>query len=173
MSSNLVAPTSHTGRPAWNPQAGRPLRPSELPCPFEARAISRVFAADRNLAYNEIVTGHLSKPAVETNKLSEHFRRTDPRFDRRIEVEISAGSARQTASTRNISLGGMFVETLDPLAPHTQVVVRFRVPTQNEAIEISGEVRWLEKGSPTSGMGIRFSGLRAREVWALNRFFQT
>jgi Tfp pilus assembly protein PilZ len=52
--------------------------------------------------------------------------------------------------------------------------VRFQIPTQPEPIEVSGEVRWVEPGAAgqPSGMGIRFQGLRAREVWALNRFFQ-
>lgn len=110
---------------------------------------------------------------AETKKVSEHFRRTDPRYDRRIEVEIVAAGARQTALTRNISLGGMFVETIDPLPVQTPVVVRFKVPTQSEPIEVGGEVRWLEQVGAVYGMGVRFAGLRAREVWALNRFFQS
>ncbi len=105
--------------------------------------------------------------------MSEHFRRTDPRYDRRLDVEIVAGSSRQTAATRNISLGGMLVEALEPLPLLAEVVVRFRVPTQSEPIEIAGEVRWIESHGSTYGMGIRFAGLRAREVWALNRFFQS
>lgn len=107
--------------------------------------------------------------------MSEHFRRTDPRYDRRIEIDIVADGQSQTVVTRNISLGGVFVETIEPLAPQTKVAVRFRIPNQTDAIEVAGEVRWIEKGAPGRlvGMGIRFQGLRAREVWALNRFFQT
>jgi hypothetical protein len=54
------------------------------------------------------------------------------------------------------------------------VEVRFKVPTQPEPIEVGAEVRWLESGSAERkpGVGIRFHGLRARDVWALNRFFQ-
>ena len=118
-------------------------------------------------------TAPFSRNAVETDHLSEHFRRTDPRYDRRIEVEILAGSLRQTAVTKNISLGGMYLETLEPLAMLTKVTVRFRVPTQNEVVEVAGQVRWLVPGEAICGVGVRFDGLRAREVWALNRFFQT
>jgi len=110
---------------------------------------------------------------AETETLSEHFRRTDPRYDRRVEVEIVTGSEKQTAITKNISLGGMYLEMLEPLPMLTKVVVKFRVPTQNEAVEVSGQVRWLEPGETVCGVGIRFDGLRAREVWALNRFFQS
>jgi uncharacterized protein (TIGR02266 family) len=106
--------------------------------------------------------------------LSEHFRRTDPRYARRLEVEVLAGELRTVATTRNISLGGVFVETTAPLPLQTRLQIRFRIPTQPEPIEVSGEVRWVEpgEGDQLPGMGIRFQGLRAREVWALNRFFQ-
>ena len=114
-----------------------------------------------------------SQAGAETNRLPGHFRRTDPRYDRKLEVEILAGETRLAASTRNISLGGMLVETTSPLAVRTAVVVRFRIPTQAEMVEVAGEVRWLEPGTHVGGMGIRFHGLRAREVWALNRFFQS
>lgn len=117
------------------------------------------------------MTGNSTTNAAEPDKLSEHFRRTDPRYDRRVEVEIVSGSTRQTAVTKNISLGGMYIETLEPLPMLAKVVVRFRVPTQNELVEVAGQVRWLEPGSALCGVGIRFDGLRAREVWALNRFF--
>jgi uncharacterized protein (TIGR02266 family) len=106
--------------------------------------------------------------------LAEHFRRTDPRYARRLEVEVLAGELRQVATTRNISLGGVFVETTEPLPLQTRLQIRFRIPTQPEPIEVGGEVRWVEPaaGDLLPGMGIRFQGLRAREVWALNRFFQ-
>ena len=110
---------------------------------------------------------------AEPNRLSGHFRRTDPRYTRLLEVEIVAGETRHAATTRNISLGGMLVETAHPLAVKTTVVVRFRIPTQSDMVEVAGEVRWVEPGSPLNGVGIHFHGLRAREVWALNRFFQT
>jgi uncharacterized protein (TIGR02266 family) len=107
--------------------------------------------------------------------LVEHFRRTDPRYDRRLEVEIAAEGKRLAALSRNISLGGMFVEGADVLPVGTSLQVSFTVPTQPEPITVSGEIRWVEKGGPGQlpGMGIRFHGLRARDVWALNRFFQT
>ena len=106
--------------------------------------------------------------------MSDHFRRTDPRYARRLDVEVIAGDQRFTATTGNISLGGLFVETTQTFPLQTRLQVRFQISTQPEAIEVTGEVRWVEPGGPEqpSGMGIRFQGLRAREVWALNRFFQ-
>jgi uncharacterized protein (TIGR02266 family) len=109
----------------------------------------------------------------------EHFRRTDPRYLRRLDVEISIDGKVLKVVSRNLSLGGIFVETAEALPLHTKVGLRFRVPAQPEPIEVTGEVRWIEKGSKPDqdgqegpGVGIRFDGLRARDVWALNRFFQ-
>jgi uncharacterized protein (TIGR02266 family) len=106
--------------------------------------------------------------------VSDHFRRTDPRYARRLDVEVVVGDQKHTATTGNISLGGLFVETTNTFPLQTRLRIRFQIPTQPEPIEVSGEVRWVEPGGSgqPSGMGIRFQGLRAREVWALNRFFQ-
>lgn len=106
--------------------------------------------------------------------MSDQFRRTDPRYARRLEVQLVSGDQARTAMTGNISLGGLFVETTEPVPLQTRVQIRFRIPTQPEPIEVSGEVRWVDPGGPDqpAGLGIRFQGLRAREVWALNRFFQ-
>ena len=85
-----------------------------------------------------------------------------------------ADGKRQVGHSRNISLGGMFVETADVLPVQTTVQIRFRVPTQPEPIDVTGEVRWVERGpDQLAGIGVRFHGLRARDVWALNRFFQS
>jgi uncharacterized protein (TIGR02266 family) len=107
--------------------------------------------------------------------LVEHFRRTDPRYDRRIEVEVKAGQKNFRAHTRNLSLGGMYLETADVLPLLTTVELRFKLPAQPEPVEVTAEVRWVEPGTPggLSGMGLRFQGLRARDVWAFNRLFQS
>jgi len=91
-----------------------------------------------------------------------------------LDVELTSGEEKLTATTGNISLGGLFVETDRTFPLQTRLQIRFRIPTQPEPIDVSGEVRWIEQGGPgqPAGIGVRFQGLRAREVWALNRFFQ-
>lgn len=79
------------------------------------------------------------------------------------------------ARTRNISLGGLYAEVNEAAPIGTAVQLRFTLPTQPEAIEVGGDIRWVVRNEQSDliGMGIRFEGLRARDVWALNRFFQT
>ena len=48
-----------------------------------------------------------------------------------------------------------------------RVTVSFIVPTMTEAIEVGATVRW----SNDNATGLQFDGLRARDVWALNKYF--
>jgi uncharacterized protein (TIGR02266 family) len=106
--------------------------------------------------------------------LAEHFRRIDPRYERQLDVEVTADGKKLTARTVNVSLGGLFLETGTPLELGATVQLRFQLPTQPEAVEVSGDVRWVVKREgDRQGIGIRFQGLRARDVWALNQFFQS
>ena len=107
--------------------------------------------------------------------MAEHFRRIDPRYERQIAVEVLCEGKKQTSQTRNISLGGLYLDSGAAWAIGTTVQLRFELPTQPEPIEVAGDVRWVVKAGSgdQSGIGIRFQGLRARDVWALNRFFQS
>ncbi|MES1171883.1 MAG: PilZ domain-containing protein [Bacteroidota bacterium] len=107
--------------------------------------------------------------------MAEHFRRIDPRYDRQLSVEISCDGEEQVGRSRNVSLGGMYLEGRKTLPIGAAVNLRFHIPTQPEAVEVAGDVRWVVTGPGGGeiGIGIRFQGLRARDVWALNRFFQT
>ena len=102
----------------------------------------------------------------------EH-RRADRRYDRRIEIEVTANGVAFATHTRNLSLGGMYIIADRALPFGTKVKLRFTVPTQTEVIEVEGEIRWVEsEDGDTHGMGVQFGGLRARDVWALNKFFE-
>jgi uncharacterized protein (TIGR02266 family) len=106
--------------------------------------------------------------------LAEHFRRIDPRYERQLDVEVVSEGKRQTSRTVNISLGGMFLDAAAPLDIGATVQLRFSLPTQPEPVEVAGDVRWVVKRDGAHlGIGIRFQGLRARDVWALNQFFQS
>jgi uncharacterized protein (TIGR02266 family) len=102
----------------------------------------------------------------------EH-RRSDRRYERRVPIDFAHEGTSHAAYTRNISLGGVFIDTEQTLPFGAKVILKFKVPTQSEPIEVDGQVRWLEMDDGRlRGIGVRFEGLRARDVWALNKFFE-
>jgi hypothetical protein len=101
-------------------------------------------------------------------------RRTEPRFARQVDVEVAHSGTVYAGPTRDLSLSGLCAR-LDADFPFgAQVKVTFRIPGHPTPVEVDGEVRWSQP-APEGGkfFGIHFFGLRARDVWALNRFFQT
>jgi uncharacterized protein (TIGR02266 family) len=103
----------------------------------------------------------------------EH-RRSDRRYERRVAIDVVYEGTTFSSHTRNISLGGVFIESEGGLPFGARVSLRFRIPTQSDPVAVEGHVRWLEaEDGQVRGIGIRFDGLRARDVWALNKFFES
>ena len=65
--------------------------------------------------------------------------------------------------SKDISLGGMFIDTAFPAPFGAAVLVGLTLPGQQAAVLLSGTVRWT---SP-SGMGVQFGLLGARETYAI------
>lgn len=65
----------------------------------------------------------------------------------------------------NISKGGIFILTRDPLPVGTTVEMRFQPPGMEDVLEVNGRVVWVNEYRPESddnpnpGMGIQFEGL--------------
>lgn len=69
----------------------------------------------------------------------------------------------------NLSLGGALIAaTGTRFAMGVRVEVSFSIPTTPDVIEVGATVRW----SDDKVTGLQFDGLRARDVWALNKFFE-
>ena len=62
--------------------------------------------------------------------------------------------------TENMSRGGMFLITKDPLMEGTELNLKFSLPGDEKAIEVTAEVLWAREGEERQdippGMGIRF-----------------
>jgi uncharacterized protein (TIGR02266 family) len=61
---------------------------------------------------------------------------------------------------KDVSVGGMFIETKDPVAFGSEVVVHLKLPRGKEELTLPGVVRWVRDG----GMGIQFGNLGAKET---------
>lgn len=96
-----------------------------------------------------------------------HDRRRNDRLDKVFQVEVSSpvfGSYLCVA--RNISAGGIFLETFDPLPLGSEVRIHFEMPDSSGEVVAVGEVKnhyylnFQSEGAPRSlmGMGVRFTG---------------
>ena len=94
-------------------------------------------------------------------------RRRSYRFDKVFQVEVSSSIfGSYVCVARNISAGGMFLETFDPLPLGSEVRIHFEIPDSQGEVVAIGEVKnhyylnYQQDGAPRSlmGMGIRFMG---------------
>lgn len=78
--------------------------------------------------------------------------------------------------TANVSIGGMFIKTREPLELGTRFRIRFRLPTRKKPIEAYAVVRWClppdKAGRMEPGMGIQFEELSPRDFAEVERMLE-
>lgn len=78
--------------------------------------------------------------------------------------------------SKDISLGGIFLEEVPPIRIGTQLFVSFVLPGKKRAIRLTGQVvRFVEtneKGKILAGAGVRFSDLPENVFKQLGQFLQ-
>lgn len=92
-------------------------------------------------------------------------RRADPRAPVELEVHYRSAHDFLTAYTVNISGGGIFIKTREPLPLNQVVHLRFTLPGIPRVFNLHGLVVWTNpqpsRSSFPSGMGIKFMNLDA------------
>ncbi len=98
-------------------------------------------------------------------------RRLQTRHDVEVHATLEVEGKTWEGSFQNLSLGGAFFAAPfaeNELQSGARGQVEFRIPTQDEPIAVGASIRWSSGG----GVGLQFDGLRAREVWSLNKYFE-
>jgi uncharacterized protein (TIGR02266 family) len=90
------------------------------------------------------------------------------RVNAQLVIRFPKGDTVVEGRTRDVSLGGTFVNTDAALPYGTVAVFELVLPALPEPAKIEGTVRW----SSSDGMGVQFHSLRARETWAINQLFR-
>ena len=96
-------------------------------------------------------------------------RRSATRHDVSLDVTYQYEGETHQSELRNLSLGGGLIAREGRVPMGARVQVSFRVPNAPDTIEVGGAVRW----STPDGFGVQFDGLRAKEVWSLNKYFES
>jgi uncharacterized protein (TIGR02266 family) len=113
-------------------------------------------------------------------------RRVKPRYAIALQVTLVGGHNFYLGLSENLSEGGLFVQTQNPLAIGTTIRVEFTLPTSGDTFTVVGEVRWVrlpdavredhnnygaadaEAGTP--GIGIRFTEMTPETSAAITKF---
>lgn len=80
-----------------------------------------------------------------------------------VAIRIEGTSNVATGVTRDLSIGGMFVDTSVAVAFGTKVVVSIDMPAGGGAVLLPAVVRWVAP----DGVGLQFGLLGARETHAI------
>jgi Tfp pilus assembly protein PilZ len=92
-------------------------------------------------------------------ELQQDDRRRDPRKGCSIAVTYATWRI-FTDFIKNISAGGVFIETSVPFARGENLTLMFSPPNQQEAVKITGQVVW----SDPNGVGVKFTSPPSKEL---------
>jgi uncharacterized protein (TIGR02266 family) len=102
-------------------------------------------------------------------------RRRFSRTDLLVRVEYSTIDEIFSEFTRDINEGGLFIETEKPRPTGTEVVLRFNLPGNAEALQTVGRVVWVRTASRNvpAGMGIEFDELSNEDRDRINTMIRS
>jgi len=107
-------------------------------------------------------------------------KRKHPRINTDIQVSMrhADGGDLPTGRIRNMSLGGVFVES-EPLGFGAELQLSFKLPISSKTIDCTGYVTWSTKGvdqkerpSGMDGNGVRLTRIGVLEMKQLSEFIQ-
>jgi len=99
-----------------------------------------------------------------------------PRLSMEVAVDMSTEHNFYTGLTENISEGGVFIATRDPIPLGTEVKVKIRLP-HNDPFELEGQVCWLREYNEFTdemapGVGVAFASLAEDARRAIENFIR-
>jgi uncharacterized protein (TIGR02266 family) len=100
--------------------------------------------------------------------------RADPRAEVDLEVRYSSADEFLTAYAKNISGGGVFIRTVNPLPLNGEAQIRFSLPGIPHPFAVKGLVVWTNpyasRTAFPTGMGIKFVELDPDEKEIIDGF---
>ncbi len=82
-------------------------------------------------------------------------KRKNERINKKIKSEVHSEYAMTYSTSIDLSSGGIFISTPEPLANGTELLISFKTP-DGENVEIKGVVKWSADNDEKTGMGIEF-----------------
>ena len=97
-------------------------------------------------------------------------KRSHPRVPLNADVtcEVSGGAS-IAGHAKDISIGGMFIESAGQVEFGLQVSIVLRLPNTHADMRLPAVVRWIKPG----GFGVQFGLLGARDTHAISELFKS
>ena len=115
----------------------------------------------------------MSNDNGNSNHSSDNGHSDQARAEVEIEIQYRTGQEFLAAYTKNISGGGVFIRTSQPLPLNQKVELRFTLPGLDRRFEIGGLVVWVNASSRSAfpaGMGIKFSEIKPADAKTIAEF---
>ena len=97
-------------------------------------------------------------------------KRSHPRVPLSVDITCEVkGSPSIHGRSKDISVGGMFIESDAQVTFGTEVIIVMRLPNTKADARLPGIIRWLNPG----GFGVQFGLLGARETHAISELFKS
>ncbi|MBW2095909.1 MAG: TIGR02266 family protein [Deltaproteobacteria bacterium] len=108
----------------------------------------------------------------------EYTSRTEARIPKALTLSFKDRDAFIRAYTGNISAGGLFIKTENPLGPGRQFQLKLQLPGVEKAIQVKCEVVWSRKRESStpekpSGMGVKFSEIAEKDYKLIKRYLES
>jgi type IV pilus assembly protein PilZ len=105
-------------------------------------------------------------------------RRAEPRVEKSLSLVYKDREAFFRAYTGNVSSGGLYIKTENPLSPGDQVFLKLQLPEMSEALHIKCEVVWArsrEESRPDKapGMGVKFTQISKKDHQFLRQYLSS
>ena len=113
----------------------------------------------------------MSNKTPSNEQVGSEERRRHDRLAIKVPVDYSSVDAFFSEFTSNINEGGMFIEMETPPELGTDVQLQFRLPGENQALQVEGRVAWVSDGKADTpcGAGVEFKNLSNEARDQINR----
>jgi uncharacterized protein (TIGR02266 family) len=92
--------------------------------------------------------------------------RESPRKPCFLAVDYQAEDSTYTKNILDISTGGVFIETIEPIAAGQEITLNFAFPESQEPLKVSGEIIWRNP----KGIGVKFVGITDQQVDRIKKY---
>lgn len=111
------------------------------------------------------------------NRACDYSTRSESRIPKALSLVFKDRQAFVRSYTKDISMGGLFIKTENPLPPGHQFQLKLQVPGLTEPMQIKCDVMWARQRQESTpdeppGMGVKFCEIAERDHIFLKKYIQ-